>query len=250
MIRRSSTPVSVAALATIAALLTACTDDASDQASTDADTPTSSATPSETSQSPTGWTPLPLEGDEEISLPGRHGMTANGLPGLPYAVVEVPEGFSNFGGWTLFKEGLDEDAGEFTGMGYWTISGVFRDPCAADFDEVGNSVEEVAEALQQQQRSRVTAPEPVSIDGYQGLYLELRMPNDTDLGQCGQYDVWVSDPGGGRYMEVRGQLDRNWILDVDGDVVVLQITASPGVPEPARDQLTGMVESVDFIAWG
>jgi hypothetical protein len=253
MIRRSSTPGLTAALATIVVLLAACSEDPGPRASVGDDSPTPAPTessPTQPAPSPTGWTPLITEDSGEGILPaGRYGMTANGYPDMPYAVVEVPQGFSNFDGWTLFKEGLDEEAGAFTGMGYWTISGVFPDPCGNDFVEVGNSVAEVAGALQAQERSLVTEPVPVTIDGYQGLYLELQMPKDIDLGECGQYDVWSSDPGGGRYMEAPGQLDRNWILDVEGDVVVLQITASPGVPRAAREQLTGMVESVDFIAW-
>jgi len=251
MIRRSSTPGLTAALATIVVLLAACSSDGDTDPSAGDDTPTSAPTqksPTEPAPSPTGWTPLPLDGNDGTLAPGRYGMTANGYPDMPHAVVEAPKGFSNFGGWTLFDEGLDEDAGEFAGMGYWTISQVFRDPCVVDFVEVGNSLQEVAEALQEQERSLVTAPVPVTIDGYQGVYLELQMPNDIDLGECGQYDVWLSDPSGGRNMQAPGQLDRNWILDVEGDVVVLQVTASPGVPKAAREQLTGMVESVDFIA--
>ena len=262
MIRHRSTQALTATLATIAALLTACSDDSGDRASTGEDSPSSSPTqqsptqesPSEPTQSepvpsPTGWTPLSLDSDDAILPAGRYGMTANGYPDMPYAVVEVPQGFSNLDGWTLFKEGLDEEAGEFIGMGYWTISKVFLDPCGVDSVEVDNSVEEVAGALQDQKRSHVTAPVPVTIDGYQGLYLELQMPEDIDLDECGYYDVWDSDPGGGRSMQLPGQLDRNWILDVEGDVMVLQITASPGVPKPARAQLTGMVESVDFVRW-
>ena len=74
------------------------------------------------------------------------------------------------------------------------------------------------------------------------------MPNDTDLGECGQYDVWVSDPSGGRYMEGAGPAGPQLDPRRRGRRRRPRITASPGVPRPARDQLTGMVESVDFIA--
>lgn len=254
MIRRCSTPGLTAALATSVVLLVACGSDSDTgpSAADDTTTTTTSAPtrepPTETAPDPDGWTPLPVHGDDGILPPGRYGMTANGYPDRPYAVVEVLGAFSNFDGWTLFKEGFDEDAGTFTGLGYWTISGVYSDPCGVELVEVGNSVEEVAGALQEQERSLVTAPVPVSIDGYQGLYLELQMPTDEDLAECGQYDVWSSDPSGARHLEVPGQLDRNWILEVGGDVVVLQVTASPDVPAAAREQLTGMIESVDFVA--
>lgn len=87
------------------------------------------------------------------------------------------------------------------------------------------------------------------MDGRSGLYLELRVPSDIKLSDCaaGQYNVWVSDPGTGRYLQEPGQVDRLWILDVDGDRVVLHASAVPAVSQAWRNRQTAMVESVRFV---
>ena len=90
----------------------------------------------------------------------------------------------------------------------------------------------------------------ITLDGHSGLYLELHVPRDIKLSDCapGQYNVWVSDPGGGRYLQEPGQVDRLWILDVDGNVVVLHATAALDVSRAWRQRQTAMVESVRFVA--
>lgn len=161
--------------------------------------------------------------------------------------MDVPEGFSNFLGFALF----DEDPQGGGGLSYWTVNGVNRDPCGFGGDvliDVGNTVEDLAAAFQKQQLTRVTAPAPTTIDGYQGLYLELHVPKDIDFADCGRnFYLWYSDPIGDRYLQSPGK-ERLWILDVEGKAVVLNATESPEDPAPARKQLTDMVESVDFIA--
>lgn len=254
MIRHSSRPGLAAALATIAILLAACTGDADDEAPDDPrSTPTETAptetapteaAPTETAPSQRGWTPVPAVTDEFLP-PGRLGMTANGRPDAPWAVVEVPPRFSTIDGWVLF----DEDPKGGGGVGYWTISEVVRDPCSGpDPMDVGSSVEELAAAFMRQRLTRVTSPVPVTVDGYRGLSLELHVPKDINFADCPTYNVWESDPAGARHMESPGDFDRLWMLDVEGDVVVLTVTADPDVPKSALDNLTRMVESVDFVA--
>ena len=179
---------------------------------------------------------------------GRVGMTANGRPDAPWAVVDVPEGFVNFGEFALLNE--HEDAG-FHGLGYWTISGVDRHPCdeALDLIDVGSTVSDLAAAFGRQRMTRTTEASHVTIGGHDGLYVELHVPDDIDFADCGleDYHVWDSAPGGGRHMQEPGQVDRLWILDVEGEVVVLQATAVPDVSDADRDRLTQMVESAAFV---
>lgn len=195
-----------------------------------------------------GWLPLNDVDDctEELD-PGDYGMTANGLPDMPWAVLTVRGGFANLDGWLL----KDPEDGPVRGVGYWTVSGVDRDPCAAvpDLMSVGSSVEDLAAALAAQKLTRTTKPVSITLDGHSGLYLELRVPSDIKLADCtaGGYNVWVSDPGGGRYLQEPGQVDRLWILDVDGNTVVLHATAVPAVSRAWRNRQTTMVESVRFV---
>ena len=48
-------------------------------------------------------------------------------------------------------------------------------------------------------------------------------------------------------MQEPGQVDRLWILDVDGNTVVLHATAVPAVTREWRQRQTTMVESVGFV---
>jgi hypothetical protein len=238
-------PGVMAAFVALALLSTACTDEtgigrvAGDESS-------AQSAPAQLEQSPGGWMPIP--GNADGFLPaGRLGMTANGRPDAPWAVVEVPEMFSSIGGWVIF----DEDPEGGGGVGYWTVSEVVRAPCsefgAANAIDAGSTVEQLAAAFKRQRLTRMTTPVPVTVDNYDGLSLELRVPKDIDFARCPEYNVWESDPAGARHMGAPGEFDTLWILDVEGDVVVLTVTADPDVPKSALDRLTGMIESVEFI---
>jgi hypothetical protein len=174
-------------------------------------------------------------------------MTANGRPDAPWAVVEVPANFSTLGGWSIF----DEDPKGGGGIGYWTVSEAVINPCLGYGDanavDAGSTVEDLLAALRQQRRTRMTSPVPVTVDGYTGLSLELHVPKDVDFDECPDYNVWESDPAGARHMGGPGEFDRLWILDVEGDVVVLTVAGDADVPESALKRLAGMVESVEFV---
>jgi hypothetical protein len=243
---RSATAMLTGLLVVAACSSTPAIDRSEEAPTTDAP---STTVPSQESDDSFEWTPLdPEDGGTEPLDPGAYGLHANGLPDMPWAVVDVPDGFLNFGGWTLLSvEGDDE----FRGMGYWTISGVDRDPCGAEVDliEVGTSVADLAEAFTAQQLTITTQPVPVTLDGFDGLYLELHVSEDIEFADCGQdgYEMWVSEPGSARYMQQPGQVDQLWILDVEGNTVVLNTTAVPSVTRFDREKLTAMIESVRFV---
>lgn len=236
--------------------LTSCSDDVDGGLSTSAEMTTSSATTptaevTTSTEVASNWLPLETDdtdadGTDELE-PGEYGMTANGLPDMPWAVVTVRGGFANLGGWLL----KDPDDGPVRGVGYWTVSAVDRDPCGVpmDFIDVGSSVEDLVAAFAAQKLTRTTEPVPITLDGYSGLLVELHVPSDIDFSDCGEglYQVWVSDPRGGRSMQEPGQVDRLWILDVDGNTVVLHATAVPAVTREWRQRQTTMVESVRFV---
>lgn len=195
---------------------------------------------------PPRWTPLDPGGNgTEPLAPGAYGLQANGLVGMPVAVMDLPAGFADLGGWAVLDPKI------VRGVGYWTVSGVDRDPCGEPLDllDPGRTVEDLADSFAEQQLTDLTPPVPVEVGGYSGLYAELRAPDDIDFATCGQgkFELWVSDPGGGRYMQEPGQVDRLWILDVNGDRVVLMATAVPGVSEAQMQELTEIVGSTRFV---
>lgn len=183
--------------------------------------------------------------------PGRYALTANGLSGMPLAVIDTPKGYTNYDGrgWAFASAasavGLIE---RFSG--YWTVSGVDRDPCDVTAGEIdpGTSVDELADALAAQKLTTTTKPVPVIVGGRAGLYLELTVPTAIDFATCGEgkFNLWLSSPGGGRYMPRPG-VDMLWIVDTEQGRVVLSAGYGEGVPENQVKELTDMVKSVRFV---
>jgi hypothetical protein len=249
MNRRTACRGLAAALAPLPLLLGACS---ADEPSATATTPSASASTSTSSSTsatavPSGFTPIPTDGAGPIPA-GTVGLTANGRPDAPWAVLTVPKGWGTIGGWFI----SDENPGGQAGLSYWTVDNVYRDPCStADPPPripAGSTVESLAAALRQQRQSRVTDPVPVTVDGYRGVSLEVHAPETVDFQKCleGHYRVWEWSTAGERYMQEPG-FDKVYILDVDGTVVVLAVPASDATSKAVLDRVSRMVESVDFV---
>ena len=137
-------------------------------------------------------------------------------------------------------------------MQYWTVHGVHHNPCRSmgGVPRIGDSVDDLADALAAQKMTAATAPEPVSLDGHDGVYLELTMPTDVNFSRCeqGYFILWEGRPNDAHHTtQERGMVERLWILDVDGDRVVLATLASPGITKVETDELTAMAESARFV---
>ena len=106
----------------------------------------------------------------------------------------------------------------------------------------GPSVQDLADALVAQKFTRTTAPVPVSLAGYQGLYLEMTGPRDTS--KC------IKVPAGpweGRNFYDDNQVERVWILDVDGQRLVVDAAHAAESPASDNEKLTSMVNSLHFV---
>lgn len=190
--------------------------------------------------------------DQVLGEPGAYALTARGASSPPLAVLDVPAGYSNFGFFALVPEGFGTAEIPLRSVQYWTVNGVFVDPCAMDAGapDAGTSVEELAAALAAQKLTSVSEPVPVTLDGHDGLYLEITASADISFEDCdaGYYGYWEGSPDDAQHTaDSPGTVDRTWILDVDGERVVLLAAAPPGVTKAHIDELTSMVESVRFV---
>jgi len=96
----------------------------------------------------------------------------------------------------------------------------------------------------------------ITIAGLAGRYVEVRTPADLDLSSCDgyQYVLWNDYPGdlpGRPYAASPGQVDRLWIVDLDGAdpenrslLVVIAASAQPGVSAEDLAELQVIVESI------
>jgi len=250
---RHSTRGILPLLAAASLLLTACSDDTST-----ATPPESSSTPSSTTPSSgatdgitdvgPSWKLLSDEPDDVPLAAGAYGLIANGMSGL-VVVVQAPEGYRSFEGLTL----TTDDPGQ--AMGYLTADRVPPDPCGSKghdkYDaavDPGPSVEDLAEALVAQKGAATSEPDPVTVDGHRGLYLTYQVAKGIDVTKCAAraFDIFSTGPG---FWWLGASRERAaiWILDVDGERLVLAWTAEPGVTRAQMREMTRMVESARFV---
>ena len=170
-------------------------------------------------------------------------------PSLPHDAVRVtltvPDGWAGVAGTVWLAEkgnGAPDGAGLLLGRGAWLLS----DPCTkaeheipADV-EVGPSVDDFANAIADHPLLKATDPVDVTLAGYSGKYLELRVP--ADISKCEVYRPW--DPG----IFAQGPRHRwhIWIIDVNGLRFVVQSTDYPGTSAKHRSELEAIVDSITF----
>ena len=179
----------------------------------------------------------------------------------PSYTVAVPNGWSESRGRFVVKYPGDQP-GPVLGLSVWDVGQVYLDPCHWQNGQVdpGPSVKALVAALVAQPMRDASKPTDVTLAGSKGTYLEQSVPADlksstwTDFDACdiessnGHHDFrsWIGTGNGTRYLQVPGQVDRLWVLDVQGRRLVVDATYSPDTTQADREELTRVVESLQF----
>jgi hypothetical protein len=211
-----------------------CTQVQDDPTADDAST-SSTANPGDAVQ------PEHLPADSPLA-PGRYLVSVADAPSVPLLpVLSVPEGYEAIGGGT--GVGADDLARY---LWVWDVNSVFAHPCDASPQPVGPSVADLAEALSAPSLRASTDPVPVTVGGYDGMYVELTVPDEVDASACpsGIFSLW---PGRAqRYREILGQVDMVWIVDVDGQRLVFDAAHLPDAGPDEVAELEEMVTTATF----
>jgi hypothetical protein len=231
-------------VATVVALLaSACTA----TAPTPASTPSPESTPAPTFS--TGVAPL---------TPGTHAALVVGSGSYPEYTVVVPKGWFEQHGQFIITGATRP----VLGVSVWDVGQVYRDPCHWQGQGFvpGPGVENLVAALLAQKLRNATTPTDVTLAGYAGKYLEWSVPADMKSSSWTSFDAcdldsdgvhrdflsWLGNGEGDRYEEVPGQVDQLWVLDVNGQRLVVDATYSPGTSQAERAELERLVDSLRF----
>ena len=178
---------------------------------------------------------------------------------LPTYTVAVPHGWLATGDGHFVTHSGD---GVVIGFGVWEVMTVPTDPChwKAHLVDPGPTVDDLVRALLAQATRHATKPTDVTLAGYAGKYLEWSVPTglvvtgDADFKGCdiqdnGHLDFvsWMSYGGGERYQQVAGQIDQLWVLDVNGQRLVVDATHSSNAPAALKAELATMIQSIRFV---
>ena len=92
-----------------------------------------------------------------------------------------------------------------------------------------------------------TKPRATTLGGYPAWYVEVLVPSVFDFSQCdgGQLVLWQTAGGDVRYALGPGELDRLWVVEVDGTPIVVDASL-PVMASSA--EVAGLQQIVDSIA--
>jgi hypothetical protein len=209
-------------------------------------------------------TPTPVLASDTTALaPGRRAAHVIGTGTYPgYTVVVSTGWFDYLGGDFIVKYPDTGKPSPVLGFSIWDVGQVFHDPChwqGQGFDP-GPSVANLVAALVAQKLRNATMPIDVTLAGYAGKYLEWSVPADMKSSSWTSFDAcdvasdgvhrdfvsWLSTRADERYEDVPGQVDRLWVLDVNGQRLVVDATYSPDTTQADRAALAQVVGSLRF----
>jgi uncharacterized protein YceK len=177
----------------------------------------------------------------------------------PSVLITLPDGW-NHGGWLVNKPRAGHDTPPIAVM-FWDVDSVYGHACQWEgtLFRPGRSVNELANALADVPMRNATDPVDVTIGGYSGKYLEWSVPDDIEFdddGNAVECDSFAGPPefvswtgiglASSRYHQGAGQVDRVWILDVEGSRIVIDAFEMPYATAEEREELTKVVESIRF----
>jgi len=135
----------------------------------------------------------------------------------------------------------------------WTVGNLKADPChwkAGALDPpVGPTVEHLAAALVVQVGPTVATSTDVTLGGYRGKKIEYSAPSDFDPTSCddGVLSRWEPPSGDwGGWVAAGGQRNAVYIIDVDGQRLVIDTMSLPGASAADLAEFDQMMASIRF----
>jgi hypothetical protein len=173
--------------------------------------------------------------------PGRYVIrTLSPINASHTITIDIPDGFVSFTESIVFN-----DEG---GLGLWGVGWVFDDACQwRGTASRTSSTDDVVAALLGEKGLRASTPSPVTIDGYTGTFLEVTVASQAALDRCDErhfsaFALAEEGPSGKRHLESVGEPELLWILDVDGQPLVIDAFG----PAQERAELEKMVSSIQI----
>jgi hypothetical protein len=199
-------------------------------------------------------TPSPLGlpvGDLELPLePGATYITTD--PFLVRVTFTAPDGWVGRLGaqYLAFTNPTGRDAPAY-GVVFSIIDKVAADPCHFDqgFKDVpGSSVDALVTALTDVPGLDASNPSDVRVDGYAGKQLTLTAPASFEGCTLSPDGYVVEQLLGTNHPFIAGQRSRLWILDVDGQRLVIDLPEAPDQTAQERADAQAVFDSIRIVA--
>lgn len=136
---------------------------------------------------------------------------------------------------------------EIAGLDFWEIDNGYADACEGTILEpaFGPGVDDFVDYLGSLEHVTVRSTSDVTLDGYEGVYVETVA--DDDLSDCrsGMLSLFFNRDGG-LYARraVAGGVDRLWVLDVEGRRLVIDAFSAPDASDTQIADLLRIAGSI------
>ncbi len=162
----------------------------------------------------------------------------------------MPAGWIALQGIFLDKDYDPTDAGAGAALVAWQISGTFVDPCtnhALVKPTPGPGIDALVDALARQPGTTAGPPTAVTVDGYSGKFVEVTVT--ADITKCGGTDgfwMWASPDGDRRYVQGTNEVNRMYVLDVEGRRFTFNARIPARTTAADRAELEAIIASMDI----
>jgi hypothetical protein len=173
--------------------------------------------------------------------------------------------FSVPAGWMWDGRSLSKGGGASQGAAIFffdAVVQVYGDPChwavTAPNPPTGSAAADLMAALAAQPLRRATKPTkrpantPGLANGWQGISIELTVPDDINFADCdkGQYRSWGPD-NEARSHQGPGQRDLVWAVDLGPyDRLIIDAAWFPGTPGKVKAEIEAILRSIAAGHWG
>ena len=214
-----------------------------------------SPTPAPASASPSP-TPSSVDlSDGPLEAGTTYFINDSRVDGPRWVVLTVPATGWVSNDWIMFKNLPGSSDSHVIALSTWTVGNLKANPCrwkAGTLDPpVGPTVGDLAAALVEQAGSIEAMSSDVTLGGYRGKKVEFSIPSDFDDTSCdeGVYSRWeaASEPGDwAGWIYGGGQHEAVYILDVDGQRLVIDTMSLPGASAADLAEFDQMMASIRF----
>jgi hypothetical protein len=199
-------------------------------------------------------TPMPIPPVDGLLPAGTYVSDLDGTGPYPRVVMDLPSGWSGFKGQWVNK---NLGGPGFAGLTFWNVDEVYADGCHWQRPRLapGRGVDELASVLAHRPLRNATGPVDVTLAGYNGKYMVWSVPDDIDFADCDvdpgdgvhYFESWTASiVGGDRYQQGPGQEDELWILDINGQRLVIDATHMPGTSMADVAELHSIMRTIRF----
>jgi hypothetical protein len=216
---------------------------------------TKQPSPSATAAPTPSPSPLTLPQSGAIQ-PGRYWLNPTGESDvvlLPRIALTLPAGWTAAGGVLknyapdLDPGGFDpSDAGAGPALVAWQMSGTYVDPCTNHTlvrPTPGPGVDALADAFAHQPGTTAGPPTAVTVDGYSGKFVELTVT--ADITKCtDKFWIWASPDGNSRFVQGTNEMNRMYILDVEGRRFTFNARVPARTTAADRAELETVIDSI------